>query len=180
MSQLQLDRRSLLIASLLMAGVGGGEVSGRAGATPAYPSGPPDPGETYVLPYDKIAFGPWSSNVPAGSGEIATLYGDLNKPGPYLVMMRWNPGWFSAPHTYATDRICVVVFGTWFVNSGNDFLPQDAVPVGPGGFVKRTARTPHYDGVPHVQSDPAVIAIFGLGPVDIQWVDSSTPPWRQV
>ena len=180
MGQLQLDRRSLLIASLLMAGVAGGELSGRAGAAPAYPLGPPDPSETYVLPYDKIAFGPWSSNVPSGSGEIATLYGDLNKPGPYLVMMKWNPGWFSAPHSYATDRICVVVFGTWFVNSGNDFLPQDAIPVGPGGYVKRTARTPHYDGVPHGQSDPAVIAIFGLGPVDIRLVDPSTPPWRQV
>ena len=56
---------------------------------------------------------------------MATPYGDLNSPGPYLVMMRWNPGWFSAPHTYATDRICVVVFGTWWVNSGNEFGPED-------------------------------------------------------
>jgi hypothetical protein len=94
--------------------------------------------------------------------------------------MKWNPGWFSAPHTYATDRIQVVVFGTWFVNSGNEFQPHDAVPVGPGGYVKRTARTPHYDGVPTGQPDPAVIAIFGLGPVDVQLVDPSQPSWRQV
>ena len=66
-----------------------------------------------------------------------------------------------------TDRICVVVFGTWWVNSGNEFRPEDVAPVGPGGHVKRTARTPHYDGVPRGQHDPAVIAIFGLGPVDI-------------
>jgi hypothetical protein len=44
---------------------------------------------------------------------MAVLYGDLNKAGPYLVMMKWNPGWFSAPHNYRTDRICVVVSGTW-------------------------------------------------------------------
>ena len=111
---------------------------------------------------------------------MAMLYGDLNKPGPYLVMMKWNPGWFSAPHTYATDRICVVVSGTWWVNSGGDFLPNDAVPVGAGGYVKRTARTPHYDGVLRGQDDPAVIAIFGLGPVDIELVDGATPSWRQV
>jgi hypothetical protein len=103
----------------------------------------------------------------------------LGITGPYLVMM-WNPGWFSAPHTYVTDRICVVVSGTWFVNSGNDFLPEDCVAVGPGGYVKRTAHTPHYDGVPHGQSDPAVIAIFGLGPVNMQWVDPSMPVLRQV
>jgi hypothetical protein len=111
---------------------------------------------------------------------MAMLYGDFNKPGTYLVMMRWNPGWFSAPHTYATDRICVVVSGTWWVNSGNDFLPNDAVPVGPGGYVKRAARTPHYDGVVQGQHDPAVIAIFGLGPVDLQLVDPTKPSWRQV
>jgi hypothetical protein len=111
---------------------------------------------------------------------MAMLYGDFNKTGPYLVMMKWNPGWFSAPHTYATDRICVVVSGTWWVNSGNDFLADDASPVGPGGYVKRTARTPHYDGVPQGQSDPAVIAIFGLGPVELQLVDTTKPSWRQV
>jgi hypothetical protein len=141
---------------------------------------PPDPGETFVLPYEKIAFHAAGSNVPPRSGEMSTLYGDLDKPGPYLVMMRWNPGWFSAPHTYVTDRICVVVSGTWFVNSGNDFLPEDCVAVGPGGYVKRTAHTPHYDGVPHGQSDPAVIAIFGVGPVNMQWVDPSMPVLRQV
>ena len=115
---------------------------------------------------------------------------DFNKQGPYLVMMRWNlmmrwnPGWFSAPHTYATDRICVVVSGTWWVNSGNKsgnkFLPGDAVPVGPGGYVKRNARTPHYDGVLPDGRDPPGIAIFGLGPVDIQLVDPTKPSWRQV
>jgi hypothetical protein len=74
----------------------------------------------------------------------------------------------------------VVVFGNWFVNSGNEFQPQDAVPVGPGGYVKRTARTQHYDGVPADQAHPAVIAIVGLGPVDVELVDSSQPSWRQV
>jgi len=158
-----------------MAAIAGTEIGFRAIAH----ADPPDPNETLVLPYDKMAFGPWG-NLPPGSGEMAMIYGDFNSPGPYLVVMRWNPGWFSAPHTYATDRICVVVSGTWWVNSGDDFSPDDAVPVGPGGYVKRTARTPHYDWVLQGQSDPAVIAIFGLGPVDIQLVDPTKPSWRQV
>lgn len=181
---MNLDRRGLLIASswLAVAGIAGCE--NRAHSTDnTSPSStdphPPNPSETFVLPYEKISFEPWA-NVPPDSGQMSTLYGDLNKPGPYLVMMRWNPGWFSAPHSYATDRICVVLFGTWWVNSGSEFLPQDAVPVRPGGYVKRTARTPHYDGVPKSQHDPAVIAIFGLGPVDLQLVDPTKPSWRQV
>ena len=105
------------------------------------PEAGPDPSETFVQTYQDIVFEPWG-NLPPHSGEMAKLYGDFNTPGPYLVLMKWNPGWFSAPHTYATDRIQVVVFGTWFVNSGNDFQPQDAVPVGPGGYVKRDRAYP--------------------------------------
>ena len=174
MGHMDLDRRSLLVAPLLLAATAQG-----IGFPAIADADPPDPHKTFVLPFDQISFGQWGG-LPPGSGEMAMLYGDLNEPGPYLVMMRWNPGWFSAPHTYATDRICVVVAGTWWVNSGDDFTPADAAPVGPGGYVKRTARTPHYDGVPHGQADPAVIAIFGLGPVDIQLVDPTKPSWRQV
>jgi hypothetical protein len=179
---MDLDRRSVLVATLFTAVIAGCEKNGIGPAlnsTTTTRRGAPDPNETFVLPRDEIAFQAWG-NLPPRSGEMALLYGDFNKPGPYLAMMRWNPGWFSAPHTYATDRICVVVSGTWYVNSGNDFLPDDAVPVGPGGYVKRTARTPHYDGVLRVQPDPAVIAIFGLGPVELQLVDPAKPSWRQV
>jgi hypothetical protein len=182
MGDMASDRRSLLIAApLLLAAVAAGDKTGNIAGiklSPAPKTGP-DPSETFVLPYQEIGFEPWG-NLPPRSGEMAMLYGDFNQPGPYLVMMKWNPRWFSAPHTYATDRIQVVVSGTWFVNSGHDFQPQDAVPVGPGGYVKRTAGTPHYDGVPANQPDPAVIAVFGLGPVDMQLVDPTQPAWRQV
>jgi hypothetical protein len=182
MGDMESNRRSLLMAApLLLAAVGAGDKAGNLGdirLAPPRESGP-DPAETFVQPFEQINFQPWG-NLPQHSGEMAKLYGDFDKPGPYLVMMKWNPGWFSAPHTYATDRIQVVVFGTWFVNSGNEFQPQDALPVGPGGFVKRTARTPHYDGVPANQTDPAVIAVFGVGPVDQKLIDPTQPSWRQV
>jgi hypothetical protein len=53
----------------------------------------------------------------------------LNTPGPYLVLMKWNPGYMSAPHSYATDRLSLVLSGTWWVNSGADFDPNNTVPV---------------------------------------------------
>jgi hypothetical protein len=64
-----------------------------------------------------------------------------------VVLVRWYPGFMSAPHDYATDRLCFVLSGTWWVNSGADFKPEETVPVRAGGFVRRVARTPHYDGV---------------------------------
>ena len=162
-----MHRRTFLLSSLLPAVLAASaEASER------------DPAQTFVLQHGDIDFQPWQG-LPPGSGEVATLYGDLNKPGPYLVMMKWNPGWFSAPHSYATDRIQVVVSGTWWVNSGADFTPQLATPVPAGGYVKRAARTFHYDGVPSGVADPVVIAVFGVGPVDVGLADPSLPTWRR-
>jgi hypothetical protein len=111
---------------------------------------------------------------------MARLYGDLDQPGPYLVLMKWNPGYFSAPHSYATDRLSLVLSGTWWVNSGADFDPDNAVPVPAGGFVRRVARTPHYDGVKITALEPAVIALFGIAPVHLELMDASKPAWRKV
>ena len=168
MSDMSPDRRLVLLAPILS-----------AFAAPLAQASAINPSETFVLQKDQIQFRPWG-NIPPHSGEMAKLYGDLDKPGPYLVLMKWNPGWFSAPHTYATDRIQVVLSGTWWVNSGADFAPRDAVPVPAGGFVMRKARTPHYDGVPRDGKEPVEIAVFGMAPVDMALVDPTKPSWRQV
>lgn len=121
-----------------------------------------------------------SSSDPRHSVEMATLYGNLNKVGPYCVLVKWYPGYMSAPHSYVTDRLSVVVSGTWCVNSGKDFDPNHCIQVPTGGFVERFARTPHYDGVKKDAKEPAIIAIFGIGPVDFKLVDSTKPSWRKL
>jgi hypothetical protein len=97
---------------------------------------------------------------PPNSAEMATLFGGLDKPGEYVVLMKWYPGYMSAPHSYATDRLCLVLSGTWWVNSGSDFDPDATVPVPAGGFVRRVAHTPHYDGVRKGAKEPVIIGIF--------------------
>jgi len=138
-----------------------------------------DPADTAITPIDAIKWSPWSGG-PQHSGEMATLYGGLDRPGPYLVLMKWHPGYMSAPHSYATDRLSLVLSGTWWVNSGADFDPDNAVPVSAGGFVRRIARTPHYDGVKREAKDPAVIALFGIAPVKFELSDPGGPTWRQI
>ena len=163
-----MKRRTFLLSSILTALAPG-----------AAKTSPIDPKETFVLQHGDIKFAPWNG-LPPGSGEMAKLYGDFDRPRPYLVLMKWNPGWFSAPHSYATDRIQMVLSGTWWVNSGADFDPKSAVPVPAGGFVKRAARTFHYDGVPREIREPVVVAVFGMGSVDLQLADPHLPSWRRV
>jgi hypothetical protein len=122
--------------------------------------------------------------APAGSPdrsvEQAVLVGDENTAGLYLVLMKWHPGYMSAPHRYATDRLCVVVSGIWWCNSGPEFDPDRAQPAPPGSFVRRFAGTPHYDGTQRDAPEPAIIAVTGVGPVHREWIDPSRPTLRTI
>jgi hypothetical protein len=123
----------------------------------------------------------WQSQAAFANGfETAPLFGSINEPGLYLILVKWYPGYMSAPHTYATDRLCVVLSGTWWVNSGADFEPENTVPAPAGSFVRRVARTPHYDGVRADGKEPVTVAIFGMAPVNLELIDPSKPGWRKV
>ena len=140
---------------------------------------PIDRSETqYTLPPDI----PWHRRPtdPPNSIDQAPLFGATTGQGLYYVLIRWWPGYMSAPHMYDTDRLCVVVSGTWWINSGADFDPDRTVPVPAGTFVHRIAHTPHYDGVKRGERAPAVIAICGIAPVHYQAVDPSRPEVRAV
>jgi len=168
------NRRDLLIAPLLaalpMALAGNAAMASKR-----------DPAQTILRLPDEIKFESRAAlGYPARSVESAPLFGSLNEAGLYYLLIRWFPGYMSAPHTYVTDRLCVVVSGTWWINSGADFDPANCVPAPAGSFVRRVAGTPHYDGVIRTQSEPALIAICGIGPVGQQWCDPTKPGWRAV
>jgi hypothetical protein len=85
-----------------------------------------NPAETIIRVPDEIV---WQTtpDAPANSVAQAVLAGGENQSGQYLVLMKWYPGYMSAPHFYRTDRLCVVVSGVWWCNSGN--RPSSPSPV---------------------------------------------------
>ena len=107
------------------------------------------------------------------------LTGQTTAPGLYYTLVRWHPGYMSAPHFYSTDRYCMVLSGTWWCNSGADFDPAAACRYSRQLRALRCA-TPHYDGVIRSHNEPVVIAICGIGPVNFTLNDPSKPPWREV
>jgi hypothetical protein len=137
-----------------------------------------DPAMTITTLPDKIA---WSSTpgFPEKSVDQAALWSKTADEGLYYVLVRWQPGYMSAPHWYETDRYCVVVSGTWWVASGDKFDPESTVPMPAGSFIRRVAKTPHYDGVKAGGQEPAVIAICGIGPINFHATEPGTP-WRKV
>ncbi len=168
MPDVTLPRRDVLLASLLGALL---PAASRASAL--------NPAETILTLPAGI---PWQTRpeYPKDSVTSAPLFGSRKGSGIYYELIKWYPGYMSAPHAYATDRLCVVVSGTWWVNSGADFDPARCMPVPAGTFVHRVAHTPHYDGVVASGREPAVIAICGMAPVDMRYVEPEKPGWRKV
>jgi quercetin dioxygenase-like cupin family protein len=96
-----------------------------------------------------------------GTNETAVLFGDPDKPGPYVMQLRWFPGNMSRPHFHANDRFFVVLEGTWWLGTGTRFDPESTVPVKPGTYVYHKAGQVHYDGA---KGEPALIQVWGMGP----------------
>ena len=102
----------------------------------------------------------WVKNA-AGTQETAVLFGDPNKPGPYVIRLRWLPGNMSRPHFHPNDRFFVVISGTWWLGTGTKFDPDSTVPVRAGTYVYHKAGGIHYDGA---KDEEAVIQVWGMGP----------------
>jgi quercetin dioxygenase-like cupin family protein len=102
----------------------------------------------------------WVRNA-AGTNETAVLFGDPEKPGPYVVRLRWLPGNMSRPHYHQNDRFFVVISGTWWLGTGEKFDPDSTVPAPAGSYVIHKAGQVHYDGA---KKEPAVIQVWGIGP----------------
>ncbi|WP_216819956.1 cupin domain-containing protein [Zoogloea sp. LCSB751] len=113
----------------------------------------------YQLPKDIK----WVRNA-AGTSEQAVLFGDPNKPGPYVVRIKWLPGNnFSRPHFHNGDRFFAVLSGTWWVGTGDKFDPDATVPVPAGSYVIHHGGQVHYDGA---KNEEAIIQVWGIGPVN--------------
>ena len=105
MNTLETRRRDLVAGPLVaMAAMALGVKLGKAAGV--------DSTMTIIKPPNEI---PWKPlyNFPAGMAESAAMFGDIHAPGQYFVLIRWHPGYMSAPHWYETDRLCIVMSGTW-------------------------------------------------------------------
>src|SRR5260370_42191510 len=102
--KLRANGRELLIAPLLAARPAA-LLGGRAGASPV------DRGMTFTKLPEQIT---WEKarNRPPKTVEQALLWSKSSEPGLYYYLVKWYPGYMSAPHWYETDRLCVVVSGT--------------------------------------------------------------------
>lgn len=101
----------------------------------------------------------WKDALPGA--KMAVLQGDPDKPGLYIVLIKWSPHSMSHPHFHPHDRFITVISGTWWVGTGSKFDPESTVPMPAGSFVTHFGKQIHYDGA---KDQEAMIEIVGEGP----------------
>jgi len=118
-------------------------------------------------------------DVPDGHGaQRATLEGDPDKPGMYVVRVKFPPHVMDLPHWHPNARYVTVLQGTWYAGTGTVFDVAKAIPMPPGSFMLHPARAPHWDG--SAGDEAVIVQIIGYGPSEGELVDPKKPYWIDV
>ena len=129
--------------------------------TVAYSQTPP----TIVTPNELK----WSgSGAPAGMW-MATVAGNPDKTGVYVVRIKMNPGSKFLPHTHGQSERVTVLQGTLLAGIGAkwDASKMKALPA--GSYVIMPAGVPHYV----MAKDAVVIQVSGQGPMTTKMLSAN-------
>jgi len=118
-------------------------------------------------------------DIPDGHGaQQATLLGNPDKPGIYVVRVKFPPHVMDRPHWHPNARYVTVLEGTWYAGTGNTFDVAHAVPLAPGSFMLHPAKAVHWDGAGG--NETVIVQIVGEGPGESTLVDPAKPFWIEV
>jgi quercetin dioxygenase-like cupin family protein len=150
-------------------------LSGLVGAAASGVALAADDGFLRTLPEDVR----WSAADAASLGvREAVVAGDPDKPGVYVIRVRFPPHVMDHPHYHPNARYVTVLEGVWCAGTGDRFDPRTAVRMPAGSFMYHPAKAPHWDG--SCNDEPVVVQITGIGPADTIQVDPKEPMWVKV
>jgi quercetin dioxygenase-like cupin family protein len=98
----------------------------------------------------------------AGMPQVAVLYGNPDKPGMYVVRLRFPAGLKIPPHTHPEGtRTLTVLSGTLYFGFGETFDEAKVTAYPPGTFFTELPTTPHYVWA---RDGEVVLQVTGIGP----------------
>jgi quercetin dioxygenase-like cupin family protein len=133
-----------------------------------------DPGFVRVAPADIR----WQTLPDSHGVQQAVLIGDPDKPGMYVVRVKFPPYTMDVPHWHPNARYVTVLEGTWYTGTGDTFDLSRTVQLKPGSFMLHPAKGVHWDG--SASNESVVVQIIGEGPGTTTQADPSKPFWMEV
>ena len=146
---MRLDTRFCVAGALLAALVIGPAVSG-AGQQSNRPGG------VVIL---KTADLPWTDYPNRPGVKLAMIEGDLTKPGPFMMRVKFPAGYKLAPHTHPGIEHTTVLSGALRLGYGTkDDGPSELLPA--GTVIVTPPNTPHFIST----TAETIVQTHGIGP----------------
>ena len=118
-----------------------------------------------------VKWGAAPPSVPKGA-QLAVLYGDPGKEGPFVIRLKFPAGYKIPPHMHPSDENVTVISGTLHLEMGDKIDPKQGNALTAGSFVHMPKGTHHYGWV----AQPSVVQINGTGPFVITYINSADDP----
>lgn len=99
--------------------------------------------------------------LPPGA-EIAVLYGDPSKPGPFAIRLKFPAGYQVATHSHPTDELITFLSGKSRMAFGEEAGEADASEMQPGAFMVLPAGAWHSLWV----DGETIVEMHSTGPFD--------------
>jgi quercetin dioxygenase-like cupin family protein len=112
--------------------------------------------------------------LPPG-GEIALVSGDPEKPVPYVVRAKLPAGYKIPAHIHPADEHLTVITGSIHVGMGLKLDETKGEKIATGGYALMPKGMPHYLWI----SEPTVLQVHGIGPIEFLYVDPADDPRKK-
>jgi quercetin dioxygenase-like cupin family protein len=124
-----------------------------------------------VVQADSLKWAAGPPTLPKGA-QMAILYGDPAKEGPYVYRVKFPAGSKVPAHMHPNDENVTVISGTVHIGTGDKLDEQKGEAVKAGGYFHMPKGMHHYGWT----TEETVIQANGIGPAGIAYVNPADDP----
>ena len=172
---MRLDSRSLVVATLVLAGSIGlaAQAPAKKAAAPAKAAPAAAPAHSMATPAE-MKWGPAPPSLPAGA-QLAVLDGDPGKAVPFTMRLKMPDGYKVAPHWHSGTENITTISGTFMMGLGDKFdaTAMHALPAGSFTMMPKEGR--HYAQA----KGETIVQIHGTGPFDVNYINPADDPSKK-
>ena len=118
-----------------------------------------------------LNWGPAPPSLPRGA-KIAVISGDPAQPGPFVIRLRFPPGYAVPPHSHPADEHVTVVDGVVSIGMGS-IADRDRMKVIPKGrSIVAPANMAHFAST----TQGATLQVSSQGPFQVTYVHRKDDP----
>jgi hypothetical protein len=131
--------------------------------------------EAVMINAGDLKWGPAPPGLPKGA-QLAVLYGDPSKSGPFCLRMMAPAGYKIPAHWHSKAEALTVISGSFYLGMGDKLDPAVAHVLTAGGFHYLPPKEHHFA----FSKEASVIQVNGEGPFDITYINPADDPLKSV